>query len=130
MSTHINTHVYTYTHIYMSIHTHKYVYIHTQKYICLQKVSKVSPSCPTLCDPMDCSPPGSSVRGVFQATTLEWGAISFSRIYVYTHKYTCVYTHMNTYVYTHTHTYSFSRGSSRPRDRAQVSSTADRCFTI
>ena len=34
---------------------------------------------PTLCDPMDCSPPGSSVRGIFQAGILEWVAISFSR---------------------------------------------------
>ena len=35
-------------------------------------------SCPTLCDPMDCSPPGFSVHGILQARTLEWGAISFS----------------------------------------------------
>ena len=35
--------------------------------------------CPTLCDPMDCSPPGSSVRGISQARTLEWVAISLSR---------------------------------------------------
>ena len=36
-------------------------------------------SCPTLCDPMDCSLPGSSVHGIFQARVLEWTAISFSR---------------------------------------------------
>ena len=36
-------------------------------------------SCPTLCDPMDCSPPGSSVHGIFQARILEWVAIAFSR---------------------------------------------------
>ena len=35
-------------------------------------------SCPTLCDPIDGSPPGSSVPGIFQARTLEWVAISFS----------------------------------------------------
>ena len=35
-------------------------------------------SCPTLCDPMDCSLPGSSVHGIFQARVLEWGAIAFS----------------------------------------------------
>ena len=35
-------------------------------------------SCPTLCDPMDGSPPGSPVPGIFQARTLEWFAISFS----------------------------------------------------
>ena len=39
----------------------------------------VSSSCPTLCDPMDCSPPGSSVRGIFQARILEWVAMSSSR---------------------------------------------------
>ena len=35
-------------------------------------------SCPTLSDPMDCSPPGSSVHGILQARVLEWGAIAFS----------------------------------------------------
>ena len=35
-------------------------------------------SCPTLCDPVDGSPPGSSVPGILQARTLEWVAISFS----------------------------------------------------
>ena len=35
-------------------------------------------SCPTLCDPMDCSPPGSSIHGIFQARVLERGAIAFS----------------------------------------------------
>ena len=47
--------------------------------------------CPTLCDPMDCSPLGSSIHGILQARILEWIAISFSR------------------------------GSSWPRDRTQVS---------
>ena len=41
--------------------------------------SEVAQSCPTLCYPMDCSLPGSSVHGIFQATVLEWIAISFSR---------------------------------------------------
>ena len=36
--------------------------------------SEVTQSCPTLSDPMDCSPPGSSVHGIFQARVLEWGA--------------------------------------------------------
>ena len=35
-------------------------------------------SCPTLCDPIDGSPPGSPIPGILQARTLEWGAISFS----------------------------------------------------
>ena len=39
----------------------------------------VMQSCPALCDPMDCSLPGSSVHGIFQARILEWVAISFSR---------------------------------------------------
>ena len=40
---------------------------------------KVAQLCPTVCHPMDCSLPGSSVHGIFQARVLEWGAISFSR---------------------------------------------------
>ena len=40
--------------------------------------SEVAQSCPTLRDPMDCSLPGSSVHGIFQARVLEWGAIAFS----------------------------------------------------
>ena len=40
--------------------------------------SKDAQSCPTPSDPMDCSPPGSSVHGIFQARVLEWGAIAFS----------------------------------------------------
>ena len=40
--------------------------------------SEVSQSCPTLSDPIDCSLPGSSVHGIFQARVLEWGAIAFS----------------------------------------------------
>ena len=39
---------------------------------------EVAQSCPTLSDPMDCSLPGSSVHGIFQARVLEWGAIAFS----------------------------------------------------
>ena len=41
--------------------------------------SEVAQSCPTLCDPMDYSLPGSSTHGIFQARVLEWGAIAFSR---------------------------------------------------
>ena len=64
------------------------------------KRSEVAQLCLTLCNPMDYSLPGSSFQGIFQAIVLEWGAISFSR------------------------------GSSRPRDRTQVSQVVDRCFTI
>ena len=60
----------------------------------------VAQSCPTLCNPMDCSPPGSSVRGISQVRILEWVAISFSK------------------------------GSSWPRDWTQVSYIAGRFFTI
>ena len=41
--------------------------------------SEVAQSCPTLSDPMDCSLPGSSVHGIFQARVLEWGAIAFPK---------------------------------------------------
>ena len=60
----------------------------------------VTQLCPTLCDPMDCSPPGSSVHGILQARILEWVAIPFSR------------------------------GSSWPRDQTPVSYIAGRFFTI
>ena len=62
--------------------------------------SEVTQSCPTLCDPMDYSLPGSSIHGIFQARVLEWVAISFSR------------------------------GSLWPRDQTQVSHIAGRHFTI
>ena len=60
----------------------------------------VTQSCPTLCNPMDCSLPGSSVHGIFQARMLEWIAIPFSR------------------------------GSSQPRDWTQISYIAGRFFII
>ena len=41
--------------------------------------SEVAQSCPTLCDPMDCSLPGSTVHRIFQARVLEWGAIAVSQ---------------------------------------------------
>ena len=61
---------------------------------------KVAQLCPTLCDPMDCSLPGSSVNGILQARILEWVAIPFSR------------------------------GSSQPRDPTQVSCSAGGFFTV
>ena len=43
-----------------------------------EKWNEVAQSCPTLSDPMDCSLPGSSIHGIFQARVLEWGVIAFS----------------------------------------------------
>ena len=60
----------------------------------------VAQSCPTLCNPVDCSPPGSSVGGILQARILEWVAMPSSR------------------------------GSSQPRDQTQVSHTTARFFTV
>ena len=46
---------------------------------------EVAQSCPTFSDPMDCSPPSSSIHGIFQARVLKWGATAFSQIkYTYT----------------------------------------------
>ena len=45
--------------------------------------SEVAQLCPTLSNPMDCSPPGSSVHGISQARVLELGAIAFSENYIY-----------------------------------------------
>ena len=59
----------------MSVHT-KHMTLPNNINVC---VSPVTQSYPTLHDPMDCSPPGSSVRGISQARILEWFAISSSR---------------------------------------------------
>ena len=49
----------------------------------MRRESEVVQSCPTLRDPTDCSPPGSSVHGIFQARVLEWSAIAFSEMLPY-----------------------------------------------
>ena len=49
-----------------------------RKWKITESESEVTQSCPTLSDPMDCSLPGSSIHGIFQARVLEWGAIAFS----------------------------------------------------
>ena len=71
-----------------------FLFISSRPYV--KKWSEVAQSCPTLCNPMDCSLQGCSVHGIFQARVLEWVVISFSR------------------------------GSSWPRDRTQVSHIAGR----
>ena len=48
------------------------------QYMKVKSESEVAQSSPTLSDPMDCSLPGSSVHGIFQARVLEWGSIAFS----------------------------------------------------
>ena len=48
---------------------------------CAVRLCVLAQSCATLCDPGDCSPPGSSVHGILQARTLELVAISFSRVF-------------------------------------------------
>ena len=53
-------------------------YVTTGKTMNVKMKVKITQSCPTLCNPMDCSLPGSSVHGIFQVRVLEWGAIAFS----------------------------------------------------
>ena len=77
------------TQFYMHWKTKTMYVIH---FIVFVLCSKSLQLCPTLCNPMDCSPPGRSVHGILQARILEWAAIPFSR------------------------------GSSRPRDRTSMSS--------
>ena len=55
-----------------------YLYHYVFNTISRDKQSEVTQSCPTLCDPVDCSPPGSSLHGILQARTLEWVSIFFS----------------------------------------------------
>ena len=59
--------------------SHPYMIIGKTIALTAAAAAKSLQSCPTLCDPMDCSLPGSSVHGIFWATVLEWVAISFSR---------------------------------------------------
>ena len=61
-------------HVLASIHHHWLHPLLKKK----KKREKITQSCPTLCDPMDCSLPGSSIHGIFQARILEWVAIFFS----------------------------------------------------
>ena len=58
----------------------KAVYCHPAYLTYMQSESEVAQSCPTLCDPIDGSPPVSSVPGILQARTLEWVAISFPNV--------------------------------------------------
>ena len=67
--------------------------------------SEVAQSHPTLSDPMDCSLPGSSVHGIFQARVLEWGAIAFSVCW-FTSVYMCV---CMKYIYLYTYKEAESR---------------------
>ena len=72
-------------HIYVCvrIHTHThtlYIYIVRIQWNTAATAAKLPQSCPTLCDPIDSSPPGSPVPGILQARTLEWVAISFSNV--------------------------------------------------
>ena len=55
------------------------IVFHHGKLVVAAAAAKSLQSCPTLCNPMDCSLPGSSVHVIFQARTLEWGASAFSR---------------------------------------------------
>ena len=66
----LQSNVYACSHICVYIYTHTHTHIYT----------KLSQLCPTLCDPINCSPSGSFVRGIFQARKLEWVTISFSRV--------------------------------------------------
>ena len=59
---------------------YKCVHMHGLEVKSLEKVkseSGIAQSCPTLRDPVDCSPPGSSAHGIFQARVLEWGAMTY-----------------------------------------------------
>ena len=71
--------------------------------------SEVSQSCPTLHNPRDCSPRGSSVHGIFQARVLEWGAIAFSSYM----PYLSTKPSMNTHPSSPQKTYSYSQRKGR-----------------
>ena len=64
---------------YMYTGTHVYIYLYVYVCVCVCVCVLSHFSCVRLCNPMDCSPPGSSLHGILQARMLEWVAISFSR---------------------------------------------------
>ena len=66
------------------------VYIYTIVNIYTYAAAKSLQLCPTLCNPLDSSPPGSPVPGILQARTLEWVAIAFSDIHIYVYMCVCV----------------------------------------
>ena len=74
---HINI-SYTISLVYLSIYLSIYIYPYILDYILAAAAAKSLQSCPTLCDPIDGSPPDSPFPGILQARTLEWVAISFS----------------------------------------------------
>ena len=53
--------------------------VHAQVYTCVLRLCSVASSCPALCNSLDCSTPGSSVLGIFQARTLDWAPIPYFR---------------------------------------------------
>ena len=87
---------------------------------------EVAQSCPILSDPMDCSLPGSSIHGIFQARVLEWDAIAFSDISLLVSSiHGICQARMLEWI-----AIPFSSGSSQPRDQTQVSCIAGSFFTI
>ena len=68
--------------------------------------SEVAQSCPTPSDPMDCSLPGSSIHGIFQARVLEWGAIAFSLCghYIW---YICIFTYIYIHIFIYTYIFAY-----------------------
>ena len=70
----------------------------------VESESEVTQSCLTLCNPMDCSPPGSSIHGIFQATVLEWGARAFSLYWNIVALQFCVSFYCTAKWISHTHT--------------------------
>ena len=71
--------IYMCVYIYICIYICVYIYVCVCVYLCVcVYAAKSLQSCPTLCDSIDSSPPGSPIPGILQARTLEWVAISFS----------------------------------------------------
>ena len=73
--------VYIYTYVYTSTNVFEFIFTIFASILsaAAAATAKSLQLCPTLCDPIDSSPPGSPVPGILQATTLEWVAISFSK---------------------------------------------------
>ena len=129
----------TETHLKMqaSLHRHDWL-VCVNSSAAAAAAAKSLQSCPTLSDPMDCSLPGSSAHGIFQARVLEWGAIAFSGLIAQSCPNLCdpmdcslpsshgiLQRRILKWV-----VISFSRGSSWPRNRIGVPHIAGRFCTV
>ena len=103
--------------IYVANSVQIFPFLHILTYTCYflwsESESEVAQSCPTLCNPMDCSLPGSSVHGIHQARMLEWVSTPFSRGFFQPRDRTWGLGILNIHAYIHTHGKTYTHNHSK-----------------